>query len=300
MRSKLFVPGARPELYAKALAGEADAISLDLEDSVPEDRKAEARRQVAGFVQTRAAREAAKLIIVRVNALGTPHFEADVLALARPGVTLLNLPKPESADDVRAAIAVLERAESSNGLDVPIRCLVNIETPKALRAAADIARAHPRVAGLQLGLGDLFEPLGLDRRDAASVHATMFAVRMAAGEAGVFACDGAFADIDDEEGFRAEAEMSHRLGYIGKSCIHPRQVAWANDVFRASETEIAQARRIVEAGRAAAAQGRGAFVVDGRMIDLPYLKRAEAIVAAAHRTGAAAGTSTASRSDATN
>ena len=174
-----------------------------------------------------------------------------------------------------------ERAESAQGLAEPIRLLVNIETPKALRAAAEIARAHPRVAGLQLGLGDLFEPLGFDRRDTASVHAAMFAVRMAAGEAGIFACDGAFADIANEAGFRAEAEMARRLGFVGKSCIHPRQVAWANEIFRASDTEIALARRVVEAARQASSQGRAAFVVDGRMIDLPYLKRAEAIVAAA-------------------
>jgi len=281
MRSKLFVPGSRQELFAKALAGDADAISFDLEDSVADERKAQARADVAAFVETSAARDAAKLIIVRINALGSPEFEADVFALAKPGVTLINLPKPESADDVSEAIAAIERAESAQGLAEPIRLLVNIETPKALRAAAEIARAHPRVAGLQLGLGDLFEPLGFDRRDTASVHAAMFAVRMAAGEAGIFACDGAFADIANEAGFRAEAEMARRLGFVGKSCIHPRQVAWANEIFRASDTEIALARRVVEAARDASAQGRAAFVVDGRMIDLPYLKRAEAIVAAA-------------------
>jgi len=281
MRSKLFVPGSRQELFAKALAGDADAISFDLEDSVADERKAQARADVAAFVETSAARDAAKLIIVRINALGSPEFDADVFALAKPGVTLINLPKPESADDVREAIAAIERAESAQGLAEPIRLLVNIETPKALRAAAEIARAHPRVAGLQLGLGDLFEPLGFDRRDTASVHAAMFAVRMAAGEAGIFACDGAFADIANEAGFRAEAEMARRLGFVGKSCIHPRQVAWANEIFRASDTEIALARRVVEAARQASSQGRAAFVVDGRMIDLPYLKRAEAIVAAA-------------------
>ena len=281
MRSKLFVPGSRQELFAKALAGDADAISFDLEDSVANERKAQARADVAAFVETSAARDAAKLIIVRINALGSPEFEADVFALAKPGVTLINLPKPESADHVREAIAAIERAESAQGLAEPIRLLVNIETPKALRAAAEIARAHPRVAGLQLGLGDLFEPLGFDRRDTASVHAAMFAVRMAAGEAGIFACDGAFADIANEAGFRAEAEMARRLGFVGKSCIHPRQVAWANEIFRASDTEIALARRVVEAARQASSQGRAAFVVDGRMIDLPYLKRAEAIVAAA-------------------
>ncbi|MBT9502944.1 MAG: CoA ester lyase [Burkholderiaceae bacterium] len=281
MRSKLFVPGVRPELFDKALAGTADALSIDLEDAVPEERKASARDLVQAFVTSDAVLSAVKLIIVRVNALGTPHFEADLQAVARPGLALLNLPKPESADDVRMAVAALERAERANGVEQPIRLLVNIETPKALRAAAAIAAAHPRVAGLQLGLGDLFEPQGIARRDAANVHAVMFALRMAAAEAGVFAMDGAFADVADAEGFRAEARMAQRLGFVGKSCIHPSQVALAHEVFRPSREEIAHAMRVVEAARAAAAQGRGAFLVDGRMIDPPFLKRAEALLAVA-------------------
>lgn len=282
MRSKLFVPGARPELFAKALAGAADALSFDLEDSVAPERKGEARALVAEFVGSESVRQAAKVVIVRVNAPDTAHFEDDMNAVARDGVALLNLPKIESASSLLAAVAVMERAEAANGVSEPIRLLVNIETPKALARAAEIAGAHPRVAGLQLGLGDLFEPYGIDRHDAANVHAAMFAVRMAAAQADAFAVDGAFADIEDAAGFSAEAGMSRRLGYIGKSCIHPRQVALANAAFAASEEELAVARRIVAAAQSAAQQGRGAFVVDGRMIDLPFLKRAQALVAAAH------------------
>ena len=284
MRSKLFVPGVRPEWFAKALAGDADALSFDLEDSVPEQRKAEARASVAEFVRSSAVREAAKVIVVRVNALGTSHFEADVEAIAQAAVALVNLPKVESAEDIHAAVAVLERAEVANGIDRPLRLLANIETPRGLRLAAEIAAAHPRVAGLQLGLADLFEPFGIDRHDTANVHATLYAVRMAAAEAGVFAWDAAFADLEDADGFRAEASMARRLGYIGKSCIHPMQVALANEVFQPDAEEIAAAQRIVAAAREAGAQGRGAFVVDGRMVDLPFLKRAEAIVASANRS----------------
>src|SRR5687767_3927480 len=130
MRSKLFVPGARPELFAKALAGDADALSFDLEDSVPEIRKAEARADVAEFLRSPAVRAAAKVIVVRLNALGTPHFEADLQAVAQPSVALLNLPKVESADDIRAAVAALERVEAGNSIDQPIRLLVTIETPR--------------------------------------------------------------------------------------------------------------------------------------------------------------------------
>lgn len=281
MRSKLFVPGSRPELFAKALAGAADALSLDLEDSVVPALKQTAREHVGEFVGSAAVSEAAKLIIVRVNAPDSEHFEADVRAVVRPGLTLLNLPKIESVPDLLDAITVIERAEAANGASEPVRLLVNIETPRSLAHAGAIAAAHPRVAGLQLGLADLFEAQGIARSDTANVHAAMFAVKMAAAQAGVFAVDGAFADLEDSDGFTAEAMMARRLGFAGKSCIHPRQVALANAAFAPTEAELAHARRIVEAARAAEHAGRGAFVLDGKMIDLPFLKRAQAMLAAA-------------------
>ena len=281
MRSKLFVPGSRPELFAKALAGDADAVSFDLEDAVVEARKAEARTAVADFIAGAAVAQAAKLIIVRTNAPDSPHFTADLAAIVRPGVTLINLPKLESPQALLAAVAAIEGAEHANNVVQPIGLLVNIETPRALADAARIAAAHPRVAGLQLGLGDLFEPHGIDRADPRNVHAAMFAVRMAAAQAGVFALDGAFATLDDDAGYREEARMARQLGFIGKSCVHPRQVALANAAFAPSAAELAMARRIVEAAQMADASSRGAFVVDGRMIDAPFLKRAQALLARA-------------------
>jgi citrate lyase subunit beta/citryl-CoA lyase len=281
MRSKLFVPGGRPELFAKAAASRADALSLDLEDSVPAECKEQARAFVGEFIEADSTRALAKVMIVRVNAPGTPWFEDDLHAVARDSVALLNLPKIESADDLLATIRAIERAEAANAVATPLKLLVNIETPRGLANAAAIAAAHPRVAGLQLGLGDLFEPLGIDRNDAANVHAVMFAVRMAAAAAGddVFVLDGAFPDIADEAGFTAEAQRARRLGLLGKSCIHPRQVALANAAFSPGEAELERARRIVEAAREAQRQGHGAFVVDGRMVDLPFLKRAQALLA---------------------
>lgn len=279
MRSKLFVPGSRPELFAKALASSADALSFDLEDAVPDERKSAARDAVAAWLASDAAREAAKLLIVRCNPTDSAHFNADIAAVVQPGLTLLNLPKVEAASDVLQAVAAIERIEHARGLRTPLRLLINIETPKALRRAAALASAHPRIVGLQLGLADLFEPAGIDRRDTASVHATMLALRLAAAEAGVFACDGAFADLQDPEGFRDEAAMARRLGFVGKSCIHPSQVEIANEVFQPSAAELAQARRIVEAAAVARSRGAAAFVVDGKMIDPPFLKRAEALLA---------------------
>jgi citrate lyase beta subunit len=282
MRSKLFVPGSRAELFAKALASSADSISFDVEDSVPEGSKAAAREQVADFLRSTGVRESAKLMIVRINALDSGHFEGDLMAFACPQVALLNLPKAQCAADVQQAAAALERAERRNGVEQPIRLLVNIETARGLRLAAEIANAHPRVAGLQLGLADLFEASNVDRHDPANVHAAMFAMRMAAGESGRFAYDSAFPDVHDDAGFRREAEQARRLGYVGKSCVHPKQVALANEIFRTDELDVAAARRIVAAAKDAAEQGRGAFLLDGRMIDLPFLKRAHAVLAQAN------------------
>lgn len=285
MRSKLFVPGSRPELFAKALAGTADALSFDLEDAVAPSRKDEARGHLARLLAAPEAAASGKTLIVRVNALDSGQFHADVQAVVRPGLHLVNLPKAEREADVVAAASAVEQACRANGVEGPVGLLLNIESPRALRRAASLAAAHPSVAGLQLGLGDLFEPAGIARREPAAVQQAMFALRMAAAEAGVFAYDSAFANIEDEAGYRAEAELARSLGYIGKSCIHPRQVPLANAAFRPTDEEIAHAGRVVQAAREAAAKGTAAFVVDGRMIDGPFLRRAEAVLRAAAGLG---------------
>ncbi|MGH8222975.1 MAG: HpcH/HpaI aldolase/citrate lyase family protein [Woeseiaceae bacterium] len=284
MRSKLFVPGSSAPLFAKALAGHADAISVDLEDSVVDRRKSEARESVSEFLRSPEVSASNKVIVVRCNALNSDHFVHDLAAVVVPGLSLLNLPKVESSEDVLAAVAALEEAEAINNVTAPIRILATIESPKGLRQALQIATAHSRMAGLQLGLSDLFEPLGMDRNDTANIHAAMFALRMAAGHAGIFAYDGAFTDVGNPQRFRAEAELAHRLGFWGKSCIHPSQVQVANEVFAPSEQDLAFARRVLEACERAESEGVGVFMVDGRMIDLPLIRRAEVIVAASRRS----------------
>jgi citrate lyase beta subunit len=281
MRSKLFVPGSRPELFAKALASEADGLSFDLEDAVDEAMKDEARAELARFLATLRPGHG-KTIIVRVNGRTTPHFQADVEAVVGAGVDIVNLPKPETADDVREcadAVAIAER----NHQRAPVGILANIETPKAYRLAAEIATASPRVVGLQAGWGDLIEPLDIDRYNPAMIETCLLHIRIAAGEAGVWAYDGAFANIKDPEGYRREAEAARRLGYLGKSCIHPTQVPLANAVFRPTDAEIAHSLKVVEAARDAAMKGIGAFTVNGKMVDAPFVRRAAAILALARK-----------------
>lgn len=285
MRSKLFVPASRPELFAKALAGEADALSFDLEDAVAEARKDEARGLLRSFLLSPESRGHGKTLIVRVNAMDTPHFGADIAEMVRDGVHLINLPKPETVQQVREAAQRIAEAADANGVAQAPGLLLNIETPRALRCAAELAGSHASVAGLQMGLGDLFEPFGVNRREPAAIAQALFTVRMAAAEAGVYAYDGAFADIRDSEGFSAEARLSRGLGFLGKTCIHPSQIALANAVYQPTEQEIGHALKVVEAARQADANALGAYVVDGKMVDKPFVLRAQAIVAAAHAQG---------------
>lgn len=281
MRSKLFVPGSRSDLFRKALASAADALSFDLEDAVEEGSKARAREEVGGFLA--GLGDEAQTMVVRVNGFDTPHFAADLAAILHPRLDLLNVPKVESANDIHLLVAALEQAESARGMSATTRLLVNIETPAGLRLAAEIARASDRVAALQLGIGDLLAPLGITR---APDILTMIRlqIRMAAAEVGIPAYDTAFVDVADRDGFLRDAQDARRLGFSGKSCIHPSQIATANEVFTPSADEIEKARLIVAAAREAQAEGRGAFLLDGSMVDLPFIRRAQAVLGSAGKT----------------
>ena len=278
MRSKLFVPGSRPELFAKAASSAADAVSFDLEDAVPTARKAEARTTLAAYLREMPA-GLGKVVVVRVNAVGTDLFEADLAAVALPRTDMINLPMVEDPAAVTDAAARLDRLPEAGH----IRLLVNVESPRGLRRAAELASAHPRVAGLQIGYADLFEPCGIDRADGAALAQVRLAVRLAAAEAGLPAYDGAFANVKDPDGYRAECEAARRHGFAGKTCIHPSQIALANAAFLPSPAEVAWSHRILEAAADAEARGLGAILVDGRMIDPPFLSRARATVTLADR-----------------
>lgn len=287
MRSKLFVPASRPEIFPKALASAADALSFDLEDAVTQDRKEFARETLAAFLSGMAA-DPKKIVVVRVNGVDTPEFAADVQAVVGPRVQLINLPAVEDPEAIALAVAQLERAEREKGVG-PIRLLINIETPRALRRAAELACAHPRVAGLQVGYADLFEPCAIDRTDAAALAHVRVSVRLAAAEAGVPAYDGALANVKDPDAFRAECLAARRHGFAGKSCIHPSQIALANAAFLPTAAEVERARRVIAAAQEAASRGQGACLVDGQMVDEPFLVSARAIVALSARQAGSPG-----------
>ena len=288
MRCKLFVPGSRPELFAKAMAGEADAISIDLEDAVDESRKDGARIEVAKFLRSLPA-DRAKTVIVRVNGVDTPHFEKDLEAVVGPGLDLVNQPMPRGGDDVRHAAEALRRVAKVKGVAAAPGILANIETPRAFRLAAEIAAADPLVKGLQIGFGDLLEPYGIERYDPRVVLHFQLGVRVAAR-------GGRRLRLRLRDGRREERRFPARGGGNGPPARLPRQERHPPLAGRGhqrglppdgrGDRPLAQGRSV---GAENAAKGVGAWTVDGKMIDAPFVARAEAVLAVARRPGPRAG-----------
>jgi citrate lyase beta subunit len=276
MRSKLFVPGSRPELFSKAIRSLADAVCFDLEDAVLPEQTTDARIHVREFLQSNVVTERA--IGVRVNGVRSDSLVKDLSAVIWSGVVLVNVPKVENPSDVHEVAAELSKLERERDIARPIAILPTIESPRGLRLAYEIARVNARVAGLQLGLVDLFLPLGISAQDAPAAYQVRLQLRLAAGEAGVPCYDSAFPAFADAAGFAAEAAAARALGFAGKSCIHPSQIATANRIFSPTDEEVAIARSIVDRAHEAGVQGRGVFGLDGRMIDRPMIRRAEEII----------------------
>jgi citrate lyase subunit beta/citryl-CoA lyase len=277
-RSKLFVPGNRADFMEKATASAADALSFDLEDAVAPAEKEAARLAVARFL---AAAEPKQEMIVRVNALDTGLLFDDVIAVACANLHVVNVPKVESPRDLHVADELLTWIERKKALEPgAIRLMPTLESAAGLRRAFEIATASPRVVALQFGAGDLkasarIEP-GTER-----LRSVRLMVVLAAAEAGVEALDSAFTDIRDLPAFEADAAESHRLGFHGKSCIHPSQVEIANRAFAPSAREIAEAKSLLAAYEDALARGLGAIQHDGKLVDAPFADIARRVLEAA-------------------
>ena len=268
-RSLLFAPGNDERKLEKALAAGADAVVADLEDAVPATEK-EAARTVARRVLGGAA--TASLVAVRVNAAGTEHWGADLQAVADLELDALVLPK------------ATPEAVGALGPDGPPVVAI-VETALGVRHAYETARL-PRVAALVLGAVDLGLELGLEpRADGQEVLYARSRLVLESAAAGLRSpFDLVHVDTRDDEGLEAEARLARSLGFRGKACIHPAQVAIVNRVFSPTGEERERARRVVAAYERGLADGRGAVALDGEMIDLPVVERARRILAETERS----------------
>jgi citrate lyase subunit beta/citryl-CoA lyase len=267
LRSYLYVPGYDDSKIGKALAGEADAVVLDLEDAVAPNRKREARATVARVLE----REPEKPVFVRVNAVGTALAAADVDAVATGHLAGLRLPKVESVEGVRLVAETLEGLRSG----ATIQCL--IESALGLERAFEIATSHARVSGTSLGEADLAADLGV--ADEAGLLYARSRVVVASRAAGLdHPVASVYTKVGDLEGLRRSTETAKRLGFLGRSTIHPSQVPVVNEVFTPREHEIAEARTLLDRLEKETGAGTGAFVLDdGRFVD-------RAVVESAHLT----------------
>jgi citrate lyase subunit beta / citryl-CoA lyase len=283
LRSLLFVPGQRERFYEKLREFGPDGVILDLEDAVAPDEKPAARRVVQGRLGGPLLE--GFTVFVRVNGIDTPFFRDDVRAVVRRGLTAIMLPKVESADELREANMAIAQAELRAELPIgSIRLVPILETvPGALRAEA-VASATPRILAVAFGAEDFTLDLGVERTaDGLETRYPRAAVALAARVAGVPAIDTPWTDIGDAEGLLREAREARQLGFAGKQAIHPSQVAPINGVFSPTDDELRWARRVVDAYAEAVAVGTGAINLDGKLIDVPMVARAERVLALGRR-----------------
>ncbi|MBF6147606.1 HpcH/HpaI aldolase/citrate lyase family protein [Nocardia nova] len=270
MRSALYVPGNRPALFDKALAGPADVVLLDLEDSVPAGEKARARELVSAWLAPLPAASRER-IWVRVN----PDDADDLRAVAAAGPAAVCLAKTESADQVRAAAEVLSGCEPAPGV---LGICPLLESATAVLAAREIATA-PRVLRLQLGEADLCADMGMapgpDRAELLAIRTQLVLVSVAAGIEPPPA--PVSTDFRDLAALRESTEALARLGFRGRACIHPAQLPVVNAVFTPSADELTRARDLV--ARFDAAAGGVVLDADGRMVDLAVVRRARRLLA---------------------
>jgi citrate lyase subunit beta/citryl-CoA lyase len=295
-RSCLSVPGVSEKMLEKARALDADEVIIDLEDSVPADLKARARTQVCAALRTGAWR--AGTVAVRINATTSSWCHRDVIELiegAGEHLAALIVPKVEGAGDVEFVSRLARMVEQETGREQPVALELLIETATGLTMIHESAHASERVQALIVGYADLAASLGHPMRDGALQDAArwdpvLHTVLVAARDAGAQAIDGPYFEIADVEGLRRRAERARGLGYDGKWALHPSQIAPLNEVFSPTETEFEQASAVVEElARAERADGRGAVMLDGQMIDEAMRKQADQIVASGRAAGMARG-----------
>lgn len=272
LRSLLTVPASRPDLVAKAPRAKPDGVFLDLEDGVPPGAKESARAQAAAGARALLDAEPGLAVFVRVNAPSTPWFAGDLDALL-PELSGVVVPKLESRGDVEAVAAALERVGS-----LPI--LAGIESAQGV-AACEAILDDP-VRWCYFGAEDFVADMGGVRTaNNLEVAYARARVALAARLGEVHAIDQIVADFRDDARFLSEAREARALGYRGKLCIHPAQVALAHEAFTPSAEEVDRAARLVAAYEAAAARGEATLDFEGEMVDEPMARRARAVLEAA-------------------
>ena len=296
-RCQLFGPGSRTALFEKMATTAADVINLDLEDSVAPDDKPQARANIIEAINDIDWQN--KHLSVRINGLDTPYWYRDVVDIleqAGDRIDQIMIPKVGCAADIYAVDALVTAIETAKNRAKPIGLEVIIESAAGIAHVEEIAAASPRLQAMSLGAADFAASLGMQTTGIGGTqenyymlqgdtkhwsdpwHWAQAAIVAACRTHGVLPVDGPFGDFSDDEGYRAQARRSATLGMVGKWAIHPKQIALANEVFTPSEGQVTEAREILAAMQQAKANGEGATVYKGRLVDIASIKQAEVIV----------------------
>jgi citrate lyase subunit beta/citryl-CoA lyase len=285
VRTALFAPGIKERVMTKALESGADAVILDLEDSVPLASKAEARALVAKTIDAAAGSLSRPLIYVRVNGAATGLLADDLNAVVRPGLDAILLSKAENVEDVQQTAAVLERNESQRGMKQgSAEIILQIENALGVYNCFNLIKASPRVASTCFGSardGDLQTDLGcswsIEGTELLYARSKVLLDTRAAGSH-IHPLDGVFSDLNDETGLIADSRLSARLGYIGRTVIHPKQIAPVKSAYAVPEVEVAYYQKVVVEFAAAEKAGTAAIAVDGKLVDYAMAQRARRVL----------------------
>jgi citrate lyase subunit beta/citryl-CoA lyase len=285
VRTALFAPGIKERVMTKALESGADAVILDLEDSVPVASKAEARALVAKSIDAAAGSLSRPLIYVRVNGAATGLLTDDLNAVVRPGLDAILLSKAENVEDVQKTAAALERNESQCGMKQgSVEIILQIENALGVYNCFNLIKASPRVAATCFGSardGDLQTDLGcswsIEGTELLYARSKVLLDTRAAGSH-IHPLDGVFSDLNDETGLIADSRLSARLGYIGRTVIHPKQIAPVKGAYAVPEIEVAYYQKVVVEFAAAEKAGTAAIAVDGKLVDYAMAQRARRVL----------------------
>lgn len=289
IRTALFAPASKQHVLAKALESGADAVILDLEDSVPIAAKAEARTAAARTIDAVAlSGEAHPVLIVRVNARTTGLLAQDLKAVVRPGLDVVLLPKAERADDIAETASLLDRNETAHAMRPGSVAIVPmIESALGVVHCYELLRASERIAGSCIGTardGDLQTDLGCswsaEGIELLYARSKVLLDTRAAGSH-LQPLDGVYSALDDESGLRADSRLSARLGYTGRTVIHPKQLAPVRESYAVPAAEAEYYRKVVREFEAAEKSGLAAIAVEGKLVDYAMYQRAKRVLALA-------------------
>src|SRR5215510_2729984 len=284
-RALLYMPGDDRRKIEKATTLDVDSICMDMEDGVAMNKKAEARAVIA-----RAMKEldfGASERCIRINSIGSGMEKRDLVAALATNPDVIVVPKIESAEQVKWVSEHIETYELSSKLNIgSIRLLVGVETAKGILNLKEIAEADKRLEAIIFGGEDFAASVGAVRtKEGIELLYARQAVVTACAANDLQAIDIVFIDFKDPEGLRLEAEQGAGFGFSGKQIIHPNQVSVVQEAFTPSDAAIDYARRIVESFESSQKEGKGAYALDGKMIDMPLLKNAHKVLDRAKAAG---------------